>query len=142
MFVDSISVKRKLRLIAEVAKAEFGIHGTIAVASSTNAPIQHTRSRAATGGRPRRIQRYAIAPPANPPAMLNTVGIQTNCWLAWFCGMCRSCTKYTVVQPVHNAKTVITRALAIAKPQRRLSRRRPRMGAAFFFSIGRAGTLL
>src|SRR5215472_4954655 len=102
--------------MAAAAHPALGIRGTNAVESSRMALIQQIRMRAANGSTPARMVWNANAPPARPPAVANTGGIQANRAFASACVIPRASTKYRVVQLVQRVYVVIYSTLATIRP--------------------------
>ena len=65
------------------AGAGEGIRGTAAVSNSMAAAIEQMRSRARNASDGARMERNANHPPAKPPSVAKTGGIQAKCSLAW-----------------------------------------------------------
>src|ERR1035437_9279081 len=76
IFTLKAATAKMFREIPAEAQAGVGAAGMTALASATTDAARHTRKRAATGGIPRSMKRSYNHPPASPPSMANSGGIQ------------------------------------------------------------------
>jgi hypothetical protein len=101
IFTLKAATAKMLSEIPAAAQAAVGAAGMAAVTSESRLASRHTRKRPRGGGAPRRMKRSESQPPANPPSMATSGGIQAY---QAACATVRWCTstRYCVVQLVHS----------------------------------------